>query len=172
VTSAVVPNLSPTDPPMIVNVRGLSGIGILTAIVVMTATVRVLDPRGIRVPAATAVSLGLAVGSLLVQDVAGRGTFSADSGISIWWAVYAIGLILGGFRTNLGVLRKVGLGLLAVTAIKFLVVDLRNAETIHRIVSALGVGLLMVLTSVIYVRAFGESRRAGDQESRRVGDGV
>ncbi|MFM1833289.1 MAG: hypothetical protein RLZZ461_1605, partial [Planctomycetota bacterium] len=167
VIAAVASDLAPTDPPPIVNVRGLTGIGILAGLAVMSAAVRTLDPRAVHVPAATAIALGLALGSVLVQDVAGRGTFSADSGISIWWAVYAIGLILGGFRTNLGVLRKVGLGLLAVTAIKFLVVDLRNAETIHRIISALGVGLLMVLTSVIYVRAFGTpSARAGDQVSR------
>jgi uncharacterized membrane protein len=167
VISAVVPDLAPTDPPMIVNVRGLSGIGILTALVVTTAAVRVLDPRGLRIPAATTIALGLALGSVLVQDLAGRGTLAADSGISIWWAVYAIGLVVAEFRTNLGVLRKVGLALLAVTAIKFLVIDLRNAETIHRIISALGVGLLMVLTSVIYVRAFGTpSARAGEQESR------
>lgn len=153
IASAVGADLGPTDPPPIVNIRGFTGIGIVTMLAVVVWAVRILEPAAIRNVAGTSLAVGLGLGSVLVQDVAGRGTLSADSGISIWWAVYSIGLIIAGFRGGLPVLRKIGLLLLAVTALKFLVIDLRNAETIHRIVSALGVGLLMVLTSVIYVRA-------------------
>ncbi len=155
IVSAVVSDVAPADPPPIVNVRGFTGIGLVVMLALMTWAVRILDPRVTRVVGGVTLAAGLVLGSVLVQDLAGRGTLAADSGISIWWAVYAIGLIIAGFRFDLGVLRKVGLGLLGVTAVKFLVIDLRNAETIHRIVSALGVGLLMVLTSVIYVRAGG-----------------
>jgi len=166
ITSAVVADLGPAAPPPIVNVRGFTGLAVLGFLIVVFKAVRLLDPKSVPVVGFTAGVLGVVLGSVLVQDLAGRGTLGADSGISIWWAVYAIGLIVAGFRRHLGLLRKIGLGLLALTAIKFLAVDLRNAETIHRIVSALGVGLLMVLTSVIYVRAFGTpSARAGDQDA-------
>ena len=89
-----------------------------------------------------------AVAGLLGPEMADGGNHGMDV-----LAHVAIALIVAGFRVDSAVLRKIGLLLLAVTSIKFLLMDLRNAETIHRIVSALGVGLLMVLTSVIYVRA-------------------
>jgi uncharacterized membrane protein len=166
IVSAVIAAFASASVPL-VNVRSGTGLVLLAMLAVLVRVMRALDRPNIWSIATVTCVVGLVLGSVVVQDLTGRGTFSADSGISIWWAVYAIGLILGGFRMNLGVLRKVGLGLLAVTAIKFLVIDLRNAETIHRIVSALGVGLLMVLTSVIYVRAFGTpSARAGEQEIR------
>jgi len=50
------------------------------------------------------------------------------------------------------VVRHLGLGLLGVTLLKFLVIDLSRAATIWRVLSALGVGLLMVATSMLYVR--------------------
>ena len=75
-----------------------------------------------------------------------------NAALSVFWALYAIGLILAGFIRDVPMIRHIGLGLLGVTALKFLLIDLGRAATIYRVVSALGVGLLMVATSMLYVR--------------------
>ena len=107
-----------------------------------------------------ALFMGLATGSIFLYDLLGPGTIGAQAGLSIWWAFYAIGLVVVGFLRSVPLIRHCGLGLLAVTAIKFLILDLSGAEAEYRVVSALGIGLLMVGTSIVYAR-FG---RRLDQE--------
>ena len=69
-----------------------------------------------------------------------------------WWAIYAIGLVVAGFMRGVPLVRHAGLGLLGITALKFLILDLSGTQPEYRVVSALGIGLLMVGTSVVYAR--------------------
>ena len=50
------------------------------------------------------------------------------------------------------VLRLVALGLFGVTALKLVLFDLARAEEIYRIVSFMGLGLLMIAASYLYHR--------------------
>ncbi|MEE2973177.1 MAG: DUF2339 domain-containing protein [Planctomycetota bacterium] len=101
---------------------------------------------------ALASFMGLATGSVLLYDLLGPGTILAQAGLSIWWALYAIGLVVVGFVRGAPPVRHAGLVLLGLTAGKFLILDLRGTEPEQRVVSALGIGLLMVGTSVVYAR--------------------
>ena len=106
----------------------------------------------VRITGLISVLLGLWIGSFALLDLFGRDGVEFNAAVSIFWAAYAIALIGGGFFFGIAVVRHLGLLLLGVTAIKFLVFDLSRAATVYRVVSALGVGLLMVATSLIYVR--------------------
>ena len=99
-----------------------------------------------------AIALGLVLGSLTLLDAFGPRDVMLNAALSVFWGLYAIGLVIAGFIRDVPVVRHLGLGLLGVTALKFLVIDLSRAATIWRVLSALGVGLLMVATSMLYVR--------------------
>ncbi|MCP4836767.1 MAG: DUF2339 domain-containing protein [Phycisphaera sp.] len=99
-----------------------------------------------------AIMLGLVLGSLALLDCFGASGVTLNAALSVFWGAYAIALVMAGFIRGVPLIRHLGLALLGVTALKFLLIDLGRAATIYRVVSALGVGLLMVATSMLYVR--------------------
>jgi uncharacterized membrane protein len=70
--------------------------------------------------------------------------------MSIFWSAFAIGAVAVGFATRTAGLRYFGLALFALTLAKVAVIDLRHAETGYRILSTMGLGGLLLLTSVVY----------------------
>ena len=83
-----------------------------------------------------------------------RGDFGHNvirqTGWSVWWGMFAVGLVVGGFVSRAKGLRVAGLVLLGVTLLKVTLVDLSGAGTGWRIVSFIGLGSLLLLTSVLY----------------------
>jgi uncharacterized membrane protein len=77
-------------------------------------------------------------------------------GWSGWWSIYAIGLVVAGFATRVAPLRYVGLALFALTAVKVVLIDLSAASTGLRILSFLGLGILLLATSVLYGKVRGK----------------
>jgi uncharacterized membrane protein len=69
---------------------------------------------------------------------------------SIVWSVFAVMSVAAGFKLRLASLRYFGLALLAFTLLKVVTVDLGQVSTGYRILSFLGLGLLMLGTSVLY----------------------
>jgi hypothetical protein len=88
-----------------------------------------------------------------VHGPLGGGRGLQEYGQSTWWAILAIGLVALGFRRDRAGLRWLGLVALGLVAAKVLVLDMRNAATIWRVVALLVIGLLLVGTSVLYARA-------------------
>jgi uncharacterized membrane protein len=73
-------------------------------------------------------------------------------GISLYWSLLAIGAIVAGFRLRASWLRYFGLALFAVTLVKVGAVDISQVRYGYRVLSALGLGLLLLATSVLYGR--------------------
>jgi uncharacterized membrane protein len=69
---------------------------------------------------------------------------------SVWWSVFAIGTVVIGFAVRTPTLRLFGLCLFGVTLIKVALVDLSGAGTGWRILSFIGLGGLLLGTSVLY----------------------
>ena len=69
---------------------------------------------------------------------------------SITWSIFAVMSVAAGFKIRLASLRYFGLALLAFTLLKVVTVDLGQVSTGYRILSFLGLGLLMLGTSVLY----------------------
>jgi uncharacterized membrane protein len=69
---------------------------------------------------------------------------------SIVWSIFAVMSVAAGFRIRLASPRYFGLALLAITLLKVVIVDLGQVSTGYRILSFLGLGLLMLGTSVLY----------------------
>lgn len=69
---------------------------------------------------------------------------------SIFWSIFAVAAIVAGFRFRTAGLRYFGLGLFAVTLAKVVLFDMSHVQTGYRVLSFLGLGLLLMGTSVLY----------------------
>ncbi len=90
------------------------------------------------------------VGYLADAMIASRS--GSRSAVSIWWGLFAIALLMVGFRRRIGALRYVGLSVLAIAAGKALVFDLASVASAWRAVSFLVLGVLMLGVGVAYAR--------------------
>ncbi|MHC4210628.1 MAG: DUF2339 domain-containing protein [Planctomycetota bacterium] len=102
--------------------------------------------------------IGLWLGSLEIdrffapeaQRIAANAAMARQTAWSIYWGLYAIATVAVGFAWRSAVVRYAGLALLAITLGKVLTVDMAEVRKIYRVLSFLGVGLLLVATSVGY----------------------
>lgn len=72
-------------------------------------------------------------------------------GISILWALFALGLLLGGILREVLALRYAGLGLFAVVAAKVFFVDLARLDPFYKIVAFLLLGVIILSASFVYL---------------------
>jgi uncharacterized membrane protein len=70
--------------------------------------------------------------------------------LSIYGGVFAVAAVVVGFRWPSAAARYFGLGLFGMTLLKVVLVDLQNAGQGYRVLSFIGVGLLLLGTSVLY----------------------
>ena len=73
-------------------------------------------------------------------------------GVSILWAVFALGLILRGIVRQASALRYLGLGLFAIVVWKVFFVDLAQLDQIFRIVAFLVLGIVVLAGSFVYLK--------------------
>jgi uncharacterized membrane protein len=72
--------------------------------------------------------------------------------VSIWWGFFGAALIASGFRRRITLARHTGLALIAIATAKAVFIDLADVPQIWRVVSFLGLGLLMLAVAVAYAR--------------------
>jgi hypothetical protein len=77
---------------------------------------------------------------------------SQAAALTIWWAVFAVGMLIAGFAAIVPIIRHIGLGLLGLAAVKALVVDLVPVAPEWRVASFIGIGLLMLGVAVGYAK--------------------
>jgi uncharacterized membrane protein len=87
-----------------------------------------------------------AAGTALFRDP-GR---AKQVAFSIFWSVFAVCSVVAGFRFRRAGLRYFGLALFAVTLLKVVLLDMSQVQTGYRVLSFLGLGLLLMGTSVLY----------------------
>lgn len=100
------------------------------------------------------VALVLFAGSVEIDrglsQFGGRALIGRQVAWSIWWSIVAIGAVVLGFALRASGLRYIGLALFAMTVVKVFIVDLQNVSTGWRTLSFIGLGLLLMGTSVLY----------------------
>jgi hypothetical protein len=80
------------------------------------------------------------------------GKFAEGMTYSIAWALFSLGLLIGGIRTASAGARWTGLGLLIVTLFKLFLYDLWSLGGLYRIVSFIGLAVVLLTVSFIYQR--------------------
>ena len=83
-------------------------------------------------------------------------------GYSVWWSVYAAGLLIGGLLGRWAAIRYMALAVFAVTLGKVFLVDMAGVEAGYRIASFLALGVLLVGVSFLYQRYFRAALAAWD----------
>jgi uncharacterized membrane protein len=78
--------------------------------------------------------------------------FGRDLTMSVAWGLYALGLLLVGIWRRVRPLRFVSLGFLVLTAAKVFLYDLSALEGVYRILSFLGLGVALIMVSLLYQR--------------------
>jgi uncharacterized membrane protein len=167
----------------VLNVRALLTLGVVALLLLLArayqrsgAAGRVWTPR---VVAGLVVSAALMILAWMSAEVvawfarnAWAGQASAGVGaitsanlarevtLSTLWAAYALLLVALGMRRNYRPLRVLAIGLFAATATKVFAVDLARLDRFYRILSTVGLGLLLLMASYLY------------QRFRRVGSGA
>jgi uncharacterized membrane protein len=72
--------------------------------------------------------------------------------VSVWWILFACGLVLLGFRRDLRMVRQAGLLVAAMAAVKIILHDLSSLNALYRVASVLVTGLVSLLLAYIYNR--------------------
>jgi uncharacterized membrane protein len=90
-------------------------------------------------------------------------TSQAQFGLSAVWALYATGLFAFGMARHDGLLRWLGIILFACAIVKVLAVDLRSLDVTFRILSSLGLGVVLIGVSAWYQRAMVRQKAPGTE---------
>ncbi|MBK7404212.1 MAG: DUF2339 domain-containing protein [Phycisphaerales bacterium] len=72
--------------------------------------------------------------------------------LSIWWGLWGLSLVVGGFIVRTTPVRYAGLGLITIAALKSVLIDLVDVPPLWRVVSFVGLGALMLFVAVLYGR--------------------
>ena len=73
-------------------------------------------------------------------------------GVSILWSLFALGLIISGIRKDVRGMRYVGLALFAIVVAKVFFKDLAQLEPLSRIIAFMGLGVLVLCGSFVYLK--------------------
>jgi uncharacterized membrane protein len=79
--------------------------------------------------------------------------------LTVAWAIQALASLAIGFPVRERTLRLQGLGLLAICVMKLFIYDLRNLESVYRILSFIALGVILLGVSWIYTRFRVQIRR-------------
>jgi uncharacterized membrane protein len=72
--------------------------------------------------------------------------------LSVLWALLALASVVAGLTFSMRGLRLMGLGLFAITGAKVLLVDMAQVKVLHRVLSAMALGVLSLAGSYAYQR--------------------
>jgi uncharacterized membrane protein len=79
-----------------------------------------------------------------------NGHFAREMMLSIAWAVYATLLIVVGLRKRYAPIRYFAMTVFTITIVKVFAIDLAELDRIYRVLSVVGLGVTLLLTSYLY----------------------
>ena len=86
--------------------------------------------------------------------------FAKEVMLSVTWAAYSTALVVIGLRRRYAPIRYFAMLVLGVTTLKVFFLDMAELERIYRVLSVIGLGILLLLTSWLYQRT--RTSAAGD----------
>ncbi len=149
---------STIDHPLLWSGATVAGVALAAAAVVVARAMRgERAGRWLIVASAVAVAWTLSVGLVdeFQRQVGGATALEelqkqAQVGLSILWATLGVAAFVAGIALRSGEWRWLGLGLLGVAAAKVFVVDLASLDAAYRVLSFVGLGILLLLSSWAY----------------------
>jgi len=105
--------------------------------------------------------LGISINIVSYFDAIPGADLAGDLSLSVWWLLFAAGVVAVGFRRNDKVVRSAGLAVAVIAAGKVLLYDLSNLEALYRI------GVFFVLAVIALGVAFAYHKQKNVEEERR-----
>jgi hypothetical protein len=78
--------------------------------------------------------------------------FAREVMLSVTWALYATALIVVGLRKHYAPIRYFAMALFVVTIVKVFTIDLAELDQVYRILSVVGLGIALLMSSYLYQR--------------------
>jgi len=73
--------------------------------------------------------------------------------LSITWALYATLLIVVGLKRRYAPIRYFAMAVFVITIVKVFAIDLAELDRIYRVLSVVGLGVTLLVTSYLYQRS-------------------
>ncbi|MFN0135558.1 MAG: DUF2339 domain-containing protein, partial [Phycisphaerae bacterium] len=166
---------APAEVWLLVNLQALAGLAIAAALV-WIARSATTDANHRRIAWALVGGLGLWIGSIeldravaIYRDWLPATAMARQSGLSVYWGLYAIVILTIGFVRWQRECRWAGLALLTITLAKVLLVDLAAVAYGYRVLSFFVTGVLFIGVSVVYSRLASRFAMSDEQAARGVG---
>ena len=86
--------------------------------------------------------------------------FAREMMLSITWAVYATVLVVIGLKKQYAPIRYFAMTLFVITIVKVFAIDLAELDRIYRVLSVIGLGVMLLLTSYLYQKLSATSGQA------------
>lgn len=153
---------APDGYRVVLNARTLSAvvqIAILYGLAALHRSATAQDRYAKTVIGATVLVASILTWLLLTSEIvafwhlrnAGRtGYLARQMTVSIVWASYALALIAVGMWRDYAPIRYLAIGLLGITIVKVFFADLAELDQIYKILTAVGLGILLIVTSFLY----------------------
>lgn len=143
---------------LLINLQGLAGV-LIAGAMARVAQSTMTDAAHRRIASALVGLLGLWIGSIeldravsIYRDALPARAMARQAGLSVYWGAYAIVILTIGFVRRQRECRWAGLGLLAVTTGKVLLLDMAAVAYGYRVLSFFVTGLLLIGVSIVYAR--------------------
>jgi len=109
------------------------------------------EARSVRVMWGFCGSAVFAGGSVQFQNNFGRlAPLAGDLALSVWWLLFAGGLVFLGFRLNHKLIRSIGLSVAALAGLKIVLVDLANLQALYRVGSFFALAMIALAVAYAY----------------------
>jgi uncharacterized membrane protein len=92
---------------------------------------------------------------------AGAADLARQVTLSITWAAYAVALLVAGIARRYPPVRYLAIVLFAATIAKVFFIDLAQLDRVYRILSVIGLGVLLLVASYLYQRFMNDDENAG-----------
>ena len=109
------------------------------------------EGRSVRVMWGVCGSAVFAGGSIQFQRNFERlAPLAGDLALSVWWLLFAGGLVFLGFRLNHKLIRSIGLSVAALAGLKIVLYDLANLQALYRVGSFFALALIALAVAYAY----------------------
>jgi uncharacterized membrane protein len=81
---------------------------------------------------------------------AGIAPLAGDLALSVWWLLFAGGLVFLGFRLNHKLIRSIGLSVAALAGLKIVLYDLSNLQALYRVGSFFALAMIALAVAYAY----------------------
>jgi uncharacterized membrane protein len=95
----------------------------------------------------------------VIVDVETAAELSRELSLSILWAVYAVGLVFAGIRRRYRPIRYLAILLFGFTILKVFFVDIARLDRVSKMLSVMGLGVLLLIASYLYQRVRADAGR-------------